>query len=57
MNNLKKSGTRKIKLTKATNFIYSKDKDKIDIKFIWNRQKVVSLSLIMFIYCIINVIK
>ena len=33
------------------------DSLKIDIKIIWNRWKVASLSLIMLIYCIINVIK
>ena len=30
---------------------------KVDIKIIWNQCKVVSLSLIMLIYCIINVKK
>ena len=33
------------------------DSLKIDIKIISNLWKVVSLSLIMFIYCIINAIK
>ena len=30
---------------------------KIDIKIIYNRLEAVSFSLIMFIYCVINVIK
>ena len=33
------------------------DSLKIDIKLIWNQWKVVSFILIMFIYCIINVIQ
>ena len=33
------------------------DSVKIDIKITWNWWKVVSLSFIMFIYSIINVIK
>ena len=33
------------------------DSLKTDIKIIWSQQKVVILFLIMFIYCIINVMK
>ena len=33
------------------------DSLKIDIKLIWNQWKVVSFILIMFIYCITNVIQ
>ena len=33
------------------------DSLKTDIKIIWSQQKVMILFLIMFIYCIINVMK
>ena len=47
-----RSDTRRLLLNLA-----DKIKIKTDIKINWNQQKVVILSPIMFIYCIINVIK
>ena len=36
---------------------FKKNHSKIDIKISYNQWRVVSLSLIMLVYCIINVIK